>query len=107
MVCVNYKDGEVLKDECEEGRRLGYNGKQAIHPDQVPIIQNTFVPTEKEIERAAKILRQMEDSHADSKGAFGLDLDDGKGGKEMIDAPMLKQAEATIRLAKAAGLLVP
>lgn len=27
MVCVNYKDIDYLKDECEDGRRLGYNGK--------------------------------------------------------------------------------
>lgn len=46
-------------------------------------------------------------SHASSKGAFGLDLGDGKGGMEMIDAPLIKQAEQTIRLAKAVGLDVP
>ncbi|QRW18829.1 citrate lyase subunit beta-like protein [Rhizoctonia solani] len=85
MVCVNYKDTSVLRDECEEARRLGYDGKQAIHPNQVEIIQSTFVPTE--------------------KGAFGLDS--GSGEVEMIDAPMLKQAEATIAKAKAAGLKIP
>ena len=82
--------------------------QQAIHPSQVDIIQSTFVPTEKgltlkimlttsylssyfilEILRAAKIVAMMEASHKDRKGAFGLD--DDKGGKEMIDAPMLKQ----------------
>ncbi|KAF8513747.1 Pyruvate/Phosphoenolpyruvate kinase-like domain-containing protein [Gautieria morchelliformis] len=107
MVCVNYKDKEILRQECEEGRRLGFNGKQAIHPDQVEIIQGTFVPTAKEIERAARILHQMQISHASSKGAIGLDLGDGKGGREMIDAPLIKQAIQTIRLAKAAGLEVP
>ncbi|KAF8584692.1 citrate lyase beta subunit [Ramaria rubella] len=107
MVCVNYKDMDTLREECEEGRRLGFNGKQAIHPNQVELIQSTFVPTEKEIKRAVTILHQMRLSHASSKGAFGLDLSDGKGGKEMIDAPMLKQAESTIRVARAAGLEVP
>ena len=47
MVCVNYKDEAYLREECEDGRRLGYTGKQAIHPAQVDIIQQTFVPTEK------------------------------------------------------------
>jgi len=46
-------------------------------------------------------------SRASEKGAFGLELGDGKEGMEMIDAPMLKQAEHTIRLAKAAGLMIP
>lgn len=49
----------------------------------------------------------MQLAHASSKGAFGLDLGDGKGGMEMIDAPLIKQAEQTIRLAKAAGLKTP
>lgn len=88
------------------------------------IIQSTFVPTEKgrqcicqkllplliqgtEIQRAARILHQMQISHASSKGAIGLELGDGKAKMEMIDAPMIKQAEQTVRLAKAAGLEVP
>ncbi|KAF8609711.1 beta subunit of citrate lyase [Ceratobasidium sp. AG-I] len=105
MVCVNYQEEDVLREECEEARRLGYDGKQAIHPKQVSIIQSTFVPTEKELLRAAKIVGQMEKSHASSTGAFGLDTD-GKGA-EMIDAPMLKQAEATLAKARAAGLKIP
>ncbi|KAJ7601102.1 citrate lyase beta subunit [Mycena floridula] len=100
MVCVNYKDNEYLKAECQDGRRLGFTGKQAIHPMQVDVIQSTFVPTSQEILRAAKILHQMEQSHAANQGAIGLD-------GEMVDAPMLKQAESTIRVAKAAGLEIP
>ncbi|OBZ68794.1 Pre-mRNA-splicing factor cwf19 [Grifola frondosa] len=105
MVCVNYKDLNYLKDECEDGRHLGFNGKQAIHPTQVEVIQTTFVPSEQEILRAAKILHQMEVAHLAEKGAIGLEL--VGGGKEMIDAPMLKQAENTIRNAKLAGLEIP
>ncbi|KAI0345718.1 beta subunit of citrate lyase [Trametopsis cervina] len=105
MVCVNYKDSEYLIDECMDGRRLGYTGKQAIHPAQVGIIQSTFVPSAQEIVRAARILRQMEKAYAERKGAFGLDI--ANGGKEMIDAPMLKQAENTIRLAMAANMEIP
>ncbi|KAH7910848.1 citrate lyase beta subunit [Hygrophoropsis aurantiaca] len=105
MVCVNYKDLNYLKDECEDGRRLGFNGKQAIHPTQVDIVQSTFVPTAKEILRAAKIFHQMEIAHSSQKGAFGLETDEG--GKEMIDAPMLKQAANTLRIARTAGLEIP
>lgn len=48
-----------------------------------------------EIRRAAKIVAMMESSHKDKKGAFGLDMGDGKG-MEMIDAPMLKQVSICI-----------
>ncbi|KAI0349484.1 citrate lyase beta subunit [Trametes cingulata] len=105
MVCVNYKNLEYLRDECEDGRRLGFTGKQAIHPSQVDIIQSTFVPSSKEILRAARILKQMEKAHLANKGAAGLELEGG--GMEMIDAPMIKQAENVVRIAKAAGLPIP
>ncbi|KAI3603037.1 citrate lyase subunit beta [Moniliophthora roreri] len=100
MVCIHYKDLEYLKDECQDGRRLGFTGKQAIHPNQVETILSTFVPTSEEITRAAKILHQMETAHALEKGAIGLD-------GEMIDAPMIKQAESIIKVAKAANLKIP
>ncbi|KAJ3904445.1 citrate lyase beta subunit [Lentinula edodes] len=100
MVCIHYKDLEYLKDECEDGRRLGFSGKQAIHPAQVETIQNTFVPTAEEILRAAKILRGMQVAHASQKGAIGLD-------GEMIDAPMIKQATKIVEIAKEAGIEIP
>ncbi|PFH53885.1 hypothetical protein AMATHDRAFT_53467 [Amanita thiersii Skay4041] len=100
MVCVNYKDPKALQEECIDGRQLGFTGKQAIHPGQVEIIQSTFVPTAQEIERAAKILHAMQLAHGNEKGAVGL-------GGEMIDAPMIKQAENTLQMAKAAGLEIP
>ncbi|KAI0826860.1 Pyruvate/Phosphoenolpyruvate kinase-like domain-containing protein [Trametes gibbosa] len=128
MVCVNYKDLRYLRDECEDGRRLGFTGKQAIHPSQVDVIQSTFVPSSKgpeksfpacllravltfislcctEILRAARILKQMEKAHLANRGAAGLELEGG--GMEMIDAPMIKQAENVVRIAKAAGLDIP
>ncbi|KAH9933126.1 citrate lyase beta subunit, partial [Epithele typhae] len=109
MVCVNYKDLDYLRDECEDGHRLGFTGKQAIHPTQVEVIQSTFVPSSKEILRAARILKQMGKSHLLNRGAAGLELEGG--GMEMIDAPMIKQAcgsaENVVRIAKAAGLPIP
>lgn len=100
MVCVQYKDQSVLEDECLEGRQLGFTGKQAIHPAQVPTIQSTYVPSSQEILRAAKILHQLRLAHGAERGAVGLE-------GEMVDAPMLKQAEKTIAAAKVAGLAIP
>ncbi|KAK7048200.1 HpcH-HpaI domain-containing protein [Favolaschia claudopus] len=100
MVCVNYKDLEYLEEECMDGRRLGFTGKQAIHPTQVDVIHSAFVPTPAEIERAAKIVHKMERSHALNRGAAGLE-------GEMIDKPMILQAEKILRIAKAARLEIP
>ncbi|KAL4251854.1 Pyruvate kinase-like domain superfamily protein [Abortiporus biennis] len=104
MVCVNYKDLDYLKQECQDGRELGFTGKQAIHPNQVDIIQSTFVPTPKEILRAARIVHSMKKAHASNRGAIGLQTG---GIDEMIDEPMIKQAQNTIRMAERAGLEIP
>ncbi|KAJ6584766.1 Pyruvate/Phosphoenolpyruvate kinase-like domain-containing protein [Mycena capillaripes] len=100
MVCVNYKDLDYLRDECRDGRQLGFTGKQAIHPTQVDVIQSTFVPTAAEIERAAKIVHKMERAHALNRGAAGLE-------GEMIDKPMILQAEKILQIARAAELKIP
>lgn len=100
MVCIQYKDEGYLKDECIDGRQLGFTAKQAIHPSQIPIIHASYGPTPEEILRAAKILKGMQEAHASEKGAIGID-------GEMIDAPMLKQAERIITIARASGLHVP
>ncbi|KAF9778704.1 citrate lyase beta subunit [Thelephora terrestris] len=94
MVCVDYKNLDVLADECADGRRLGFDGKQAIHPNQVDTIHTTFVPSPAEIMRAAQILKAMESAHSSHKGAVGLFVN---GRDEMIDAPMLRQVRVFAR----------
>ncbi|KAF8195490.1 Pyruvate/Phosphoenolpyruvate kinase-like domain-containing protein [Pholiota molesta] len=100
MVCVNYRNREVLEDECTDGRQLGFTGKQAIHPSQVEVINSTYVPTRDEIVHAAKILQAMQKAHDSQKGAVGLE-------GTMIDAPMIKQAQKIIDMAQKTGLEIP
>lgn len=45
-VCIDYKDVENLQAESMEARNMGFDGKQAIHPNQVDTIQATFSPSE-------------------------------------------------------------
>lgn len=47
MVCIDYKDTRYLLDECEDGAQLGFDGKQAIHPAQLPYLQRAFSPSDK------------------------------------------------------------
>lgn len=44
---MNYQDQDVLREECKEGREFGFTGKQAIHPSQIDIIQEMFLPDPK------------------------------------------------------------
>lgn len=100
LVCVNYKDKEVLREESEEGRRLGFDGKQAIHPEQIDIIHSSFAPNEIDILKAARIKFSFEHHDQLGKGAYTLD-------GVMIDAPVYKQASKVLAKAEAAGLEIP
>ena len=62
---------------------MGFDGKQAIHPDQIPVIYANFTPPAPSIAFAKKIVEESRRHFAQGVGAFEID---GK----MIDAPMIK-----------------
>jgi citrate lyase beta subunit len=84
-------DRDGLAREAPAVRRLGFAGKAAIHPTQVPVIQRAFTPTEAEVERAAAIVA------ADDASGGGAVLRDGK----LIDEVVVKAARRTLALADA------
>jgi citrate lyase subunit beta/citryl-CoA lyase len=49
-------DPDGLNDECEEGRRLGFDGKSLIHPNQIESCKRAFSPSEAELERARRLV---------------------------------------------------
>ena len=96
IVTIDYKDLEALRVEAEFGARLGFSGKQVIHPNQVPVVQEAFTPSDEAIAYARRIVETFEASQKEGKGAYSLD---GK----MIDMPLLKNAQKVLSRAKAAG----
>ncbi|KAJ8662805.1 hypothetical protein O0I10_000981 [Lichtheimia ornata] len=100
LVCVNYQDEDVLREECKEGREFGFTGKQAIHPSQIDIIQEMFLPDPKDLEHAVRILEGFEHHAEKGVGAFNLD---GK----MIDMPVVKWANKIVSRAQAGGMTMP
>lgn len=96
IVTIDYKDLEALKAEAEFGARLGFSGKQVIHPNQIQITQEAFTPSAEAIAYARRIVETFEASQTEGKGAYSLD---GK----MIDMPLLRHAEKVLARAKAAG----
>jgi citrate lyase beta subunit len=99
QVFFDLNDLEGFEAECRAGRQMAYDGKMVIHPRQVEIAQRVFAPSPEEIERALRVIRAHEEAQAAGLGAFALD---GK----MVDMPVVKAAENTIRRARAAGLAV-
>lgn len=96
IVTIDYKNLDALKAEAEFGARLGFSGKQVIHPNQVPVTQETFTPSDSAIAYARRIVETFEASQKEGKGAYALD---GK----MIDMPLLRNAAKVLARARAAG----
>jgi citrate lyase subunit beta / citryl-CoA lyase len=71
-VYTNLNDDEGLKRSAQRGRRLGFAGKSAIHPRQVPIINEVFSPSAADREWAARVLAAYE-----SSGGAATKLADG------------------------------
>jgi citrate lyase subunit beta/citryl-CoA lyase len=93
---VNDMDG--LRASAREARSLGFDGKGCIHPRQIQVVHEAFLPDEKELARAMKIVLAFEDAESRGLGVVAL-------GSKMIDPPVVKRAQRTIRVAVKAGLL--
>lgn len=83
------KDIEGLKNDCLEGKKLGYSGKSIIHPDQISITHEVFYPNEIEIEWAKKVTTTYPESVKKGRGAIVID-------EKMIDEVHYKQAKAIL-----------
>jgi citrate lyase subunit beta / citryl-CoA lyase len=85
-VYVNILDSEGLRHACRAARYDGFTGRVAIHPDQVPVINESFTPTEAERELARRIVAAFE-------GGAGAVSVDGK----MYDIPHLRAARRLLQ----------
>jgi len=97
LVCTAYKGDaglQTLEEECLNGKGLGFNGKQCIHPSQIAVCHRAFSPGEKEVEWAARVVIADEKADRAGRGAWTLE---GK----MIDVPVVKKARAVLRHAEA------
>ncbi|MFC6755648.1 MULTISPECIES: HpcH/HpaI aldolase/citrate lyase family protein [Haloarcula] len=85
----NYTDDAGLRAEAVRAVELGYDGKLAVHPGQVRVINDVFTPGPERVQWATRLLGAREDADG---GVFVLD-------GEMIDAPQIRQAERVLERA--------
>ena len=97
-VFSDVNDMEGLRASVLEAKSLGFDGKGCIHPRQIRVIHEAFAPTEKEIEKAKKIVLAFEEAERKGLGVVSL-------GSKMIDPPVVKRALRTINLALKEGIL--
>ncbi|HFK0969481.1 citrate lyase beta chain / citryl-CoA lyase subunit [Streptococcus pyogenes] len=93
---VNNTEG--FQNEVRMIKQLGFDGKSVITPRQIPLVNEIYTPTKKEIDHAKQVIWAIRE--AESKGSGVISLN-GK----MVDKPIVERAERVIALATAAGVL--
>ncbi|MGH3732020.1 MAG: HpcH/HpaI aldolase/citrate lyase family protein [Acidimicrobiales bacterium] len=69
----DFRDLALLAHEATRARQMGFGGKHAIHPLQIPILMECFAPRADEVDRARKMVAAYEASVAKGQGATSVD----------------------------------
>jgi citrate lyase subunit beta / citryl-CoA lyase len=96
---VRVRDSDGFREFASRAQILGYDGKWALHPDQVQILNELFSPTQEQFDKAWDILETYEKAttEGDRKGAVML-------GDEMIDEASRKVAVKLVSRGERAGM---
>ena len=92
-VWVHFRDQDGLKKSSDRVRVMGFQGKMAIHPDQIAPINDAFTPGEEEIARAEKIIAAFEEAEAAGSASIVVD-------GFFVDYPVVDQARRTLERIK-------
>ena len=84
------KDDEGLRRSIERSRRMGFQGRMCIHPEQIPAVNAGYAPTGEELARAARIVAAFRE--AEAKGSAAIQVDG-----QMIDYPIVREAERLLQ----------
>ena len=87
------KDSEAYIDSAKRAAALGFEGKWAIHPSQIDLANKVFSPPKKEVDRAIRILEELDKASKEGRGAAQLD-------GRMIDAASARMAENIVNINK-------
>ncbi len=106
-VYLDTSDMEGLRAETQMVKELGMDGKNVIHPKQVPIVNEVYTPSSPEIDFAVRVVRAYEEAEKKSQrstdGTSGvLPYVDGR----FIGPPVVEKAWHVIRWARACGVVV-
>ena len=93
------KDLAGFREVATRSQRLGFDGKWAVHPDQIAILNEVYSPSREQFERALALVEAYRvATHGDAR--LGAVVHDG----EMIDEASRKMALAIVERGRAAGL---
>jgi citrate lyase subunit beta/citryl-CoA lyase len=87
---AGYRDTAGLEKSARIARVMGFDGKQCIHPNQVPIVHRIFSPSADEVAHAKAVVEAYDEAAKAGRGAIGKD---GK----MIDYANIRMAKALLK----------
>jgi citrate lyase subunit beta/citryl-CoA lyase len=93
---AGYRDTSGLEQSARIARVLGFDGKQCIHPNQIPIVNRIFSPSPDEVAHAKSVVEAYDEAVKAGRGAIGKD---GK----MIDYANIRMARALLKKFEAGG----
>ncbi|MCX6023012.1 MAG: CoA ester lyase [Chloroflexi bacterium] len=91
-VTADFRNMEAMRADAAFSRSIGFRAKYCIHPDQVPVVNELFMPSAAEVEQAKRVVAAYEEGQAKGLGAVGLD-------GVMVDWPVYIRAKNLLTLA--------
>lgn len=88
-VSVSLDDVDLIRRDSEKSKAMGFTAKLCIHPNQIPIVNQTFLPTEKEVQQAQRIVEAV---------ASAADVNAARLDGKLLEKPIVLWAERVLAL---------
>ena len=72
-VHLDFRDLDSLRNVCRLGKSMGFDGKTLIHPDQIPVANDAFSPSEAELDKAKRVIDAWRSAQTRGSGVVELD----------------------------------
>ena len=92
-IYLNIQDHDGLRDESLQAARLGFVGKQVIHPGQIPIVHAALMPSAERVQRAERVLQVWKEAQAQGKGVVAMD-------GMLLEPPVIAMEELVLERAR-------
>ena len=93
-VFIHIREHEAFERATQLGREFGFQGKLCIHPDQVPIANSVYTPSDDEVAWAQKIISSFEQAEAEGSASIQVD-------GYFVDYPIVEKAQRIVDIAQA------
>jgi citrate lyase beta subunit len=91
-VFIDIASPDDLRKDAARARAMGFRGKMAIHPNQIPTINDVFTASPEEVDRARRIVEAFDEATRRGEGVVRVD-------DKMVDAPVATRARRVLATA--------